>query len=243
MSAIESLVGMSPGAPFRVSVAANAPPALHPAFGGADSQEMTDTFIGTSGASDGLIAITDNEVLIANVKPGVAAGLAQALAEGLTTVPGAKKVPFRTLASVSTNKHRDDITFTFGDGRKSESEVATFDNSDVRDQALAAIEKRVKGLFTRTEVQYGLLRAVGIPLLCTAGVLALTWVFAGAAAEIQNGAEMEARRARTAAVASILGFIGPVGTGLAGLIVAGFTAQWTRQRWQKPPLMIRLVRK
>ncbi len=203
---------------------------------------MTDTFIGTGAAADGLVAITDNNVLIANVDAATATALALAMAEGLTDIPRAKKVPFRTLASVSTNKHRDDITFTVGDGRKTESEVATFANGDVRDQALAAIESRVKGLFTRSEVQYGVVRAVGIPLLCTAGVLLLTWVFAGAAAEMQNGAEMEARRARSAAVASILGFIGPVGTSLIGLIVAGFTAHWTWQRWQKPPLMIRLRR-
>jgi hypothetical protein len=203
---------------------------------------MTDTFIG-DGAADGLIAITDNHVLIANVNPATAAQLAQGLADGVTDIPRAKKVPFRTLTAVRTNKHRDDITFTFGDGRKSESEVASFASPAVRDQALAAIENRVKGLFTRTEVQYGLVRAIGIPLACTAGVLVLTWVFAGAAAEMQNGAEVEVHRARRAAVLSLLEFIGPIGTGLIGLIVAGFTTHWTWQRWQKPPLMIRLDRK
>jgi hypothetical protein len=204
---------------------------------------MTDTFIGGVAGADGLVAITDNHVVIANVDVATATKLAQAMADGLTDIPRAKKVPFRTLASLSTNKHRDDITLTFGEGRTCESEVASFASPEVRDQALAAIENRVKGLFTRTEVQYGLVRAVGIPLLCTAAVLALTWVFAGTAAEIQNGAEIETRRARNAAVLSILELIGPVGTSLVGLSIAGFTTHWTWQRWQKPPLMIRLVRK
>jgi hypothetical protein len=204
---------------------------------------MTDTFIGNVAGADGLVAITDNHLLITNVDVATATKLAQAMAEGLTDIPRAKRVPFRTLASVSTNKHRDDITLTFGEGRKCESEVASFESPAVRDQALAAIEHRVKGLFTRTEVQYGLVRAVGVPLLCTAGALFLTWVFAGAAAEMQNGAEIETRRARNAAVLSILALIGPVGTSLVGLIVAGFTTRWTWQRWQKPPIMIRLVRK
>jgi hypothetical protein len=202
-----------------------------------------DTFIGAGNGSDGLIAVTDNEVLIASVDPAAAAPIAKAMAEGGYDLPKARRVPFRQLASLQTNKHRDVITFTVGDPRKSETEVATFASPELRDQALAAIETRVQGLFTRTEVQFGTARAVGIPMAWTVAVLVLTWVFAQAAAELQNGADIDTRRAKTALVAAILSMVGPVGMSAVGLLLGAFTAHWTWQRWQKPPLIIRLTRK
>ncbi len=205
-----------------------------------------DCFIGAGGASDGLIAIGDAEILVADVEPAAARTLAQALAEGVVEVPGAKHVAFAALSSVHANQHRDDVTIKYWDGKTTQAVYATFADGAARDRALTSLERRFAGRMRRDETQYGAARAIGIPLVSTVGIALFSWLLVGAAQELADGAAVPIRHAvrpQTAGAAALLSFIGPIGTALIGMIATAAGLRWAYQRWQKPPLMIRLTRR
>ena len=205
-----------------------------------------DTFIGAGGGSDGLIAITDYAIMIADVDSAQARALAQALASGgLTDLPKAKRIELSNLSSVQTNQHRLDVTLRYWDGRTTQMTVAAFADVGARDRALAALQRRFGPAIRREQTQYGLVRAVGIPLLWTVGIALFSWILVGAAQELSAGAELPVRHAvrpKTALVAAVLTLIGPVGTALLGVLATGVALRWTYQRWKQPPLMVRLIR-
>jgi hypothetical protein len=207
---------------------------------------MVDAFLDTDGPGDTLIAITDEAILIANPDPKVAPALASALAAGRTDLPEAKRVPFTALTSVRTNKHRSDLELRFWDGGATRSAAATFADAASRDRALGALEKRFGAVFKREDEQYGLARAVLIPLAWTVGMILFTFILIGAARELAGGASVPLRHAvrpSTGIAAVVLMLIGPLGAAVVGTLASVICLRWTITRWQQPPLMIRLVRR
>ena len=107
------------------------------------------------------------------------------------------------------------------------------------------LQRRFGPAIRREQTQYGLVRAVGIPLLWTVGIALFSWILVGAAQELSAGAELPVRHAvrpKTALVAAVLTLIGPVGAALLGVLATGVALRWTYQRWKQPPLMVRLIR-
>lgn len=206
---------------------------------------MVDTFLDTEGPGDTLIAITDEAILIASPDPKQAPALARALAAGQADLPGARRIPFAALTSVRTNKYRADMELRFWDGRTTQSAAVTFADAANRDRALGSLQRRFGPVFRREDVQYDVVRAVGIPLAWTVGTILFTFLLVGAARELADGRQLPLRHAvrpSKVAFAGLLGLIGPLGAAIVGTIASCICLRWTIVRWQQPPLMIRLFR-
>jgi hypothetical protein len=205
-----------------------------------------DTFIGDGNGSTGLIAITDQALLIADVEPAVAAALAKALADGaLVDLPAARRIPLAQLTSVQTNQRGTGITLRHWDGKTTQLATASFTDGRSRDRALAVLQRRFGPGICRQETQFGLFRAVGLPLLAAIGIALFSWVVVGAAQELRGGAPVPARHAArpsTALFAAVLMLIGPVGAAIIGALATGAALRWTYLRWRQPPLTVRLFR-
>jgi hypothetical protein len=205
-----------------------------------------DTFIGAGGLSDGLIAITDYAILIADVEPAVAKTLASRLADGsLDDLPRAKRIELSSLTSVQSNQHGHEVTLEHRDGKTTQITLATFADPATRDRALAVLQRRFGSAVRREETQFSMLRAIAIPLLWTVGIALFTWICVEAARELAGGADVPQRHAtrpRNALFAAVLALIGPVGAFVLGSLATAAAGRWTYQRWRQPPLMVRLIR-
>ena len=206
---------------------------------------MVDTFLGTKPGDDGVIAITDDAVVVANPDAAAVEEVACSIASGAADPPGARRIPFAVLTSVHTDKRRCAMQVRYWDGRTTQATHLTFADPRSRDRALVSLTRRFGDAFRREEEQYGLVRAVGVPLVWTIGMLFFTWVLIGAAQELAGGAPIPARhalRAEKVAAAGVLAAIGPVGALLIGASATLSCLRWTLARWRKPPFMVRLVR-
>jgi hypothetical protein len=200
-----------------------------------------DTFIGAGGASVGLVAITDTTILIADVNPELARALARGLSDGsLADVDGATRIELAALRSVRTHQHRHEVTLRHTAGGATHAVSVTFVDAMTRDLALAALQRRFGPAIRREETRYGLVRAIGVPLVWTVGIAAFSWVMVGAAHETSRG-EHEVRR-QAALIEAILTLIGPVGAAIVGILATAAALRWTYQRWRQPPLVVRLIR-